>query len=105
MQSIIQWWWLSLHPLVLLLLAWLIPCPYHLSGMGGGVGGGVDDGGGSGRQQLLLKWRGVPALKANTNSDGDRCWCKLYLLLVEQNPCAPRWGVSRLKKSLGYIFC
>jgi hypothetical protein len=65
----------------------------------------VGDSGGSGRQQLLLKWRGVPALKAITNGNGDRCRRKLYLLLVEQNPCAPRWGVSRLKKSLGYTFC
>jgi hypothetical protein len=34
------------------------------------VGGGVGSGGDSGRQQLPSKWRGTPALKANTSGDG-----------------------------------
>jgi hypothetical protein len=34
------------------------------------VGGGVGHGGGSGRQQLLSKWRGAPTLKAYANGNG-----------------------------------
>jgi hypothetical protein len=70
MQSIVRQQQLLLHPLILLLLACLTPCPYHHGGMGRGAGSGAGNGVGSGRQQSLLKWRGAPALKANANGNG-----------------------------------
>jgi hypothetical protein len=70
MQSVIWQWQLSPHPLVLLILTYLAPCPYHCGGMGGGVGGGVGNGGGSVRQQSSSKWMRAPALKANADGNG-----------------------------------